>query len=339
MERPDRRRPHFAARKRRPVTKRKKNKDEKSWFSFLKRDGKKKPAAASVPARKRKKKDEPLLAPWLRVALSIVGLALLGAGLTAGFMVMERYVKTLPQIESAAGPLILKKPTPPWLESSWTEHIVKTVGGRRFVLDEAAARTVAERLAAIPWMYDVRVQATSKALEISAQYRRPIVSVRLGGRTYYVDEKMIVFEALPVTSIAVPAVKGFSQRTAPTPGTVWPAEDIRAAMELVNVLSLMDLQMMAAEEPISKPLLDEIESVDVSGLSAVKPNIVLDVKDGTTKINWGAAWGQAARKMEADEKEKITTLYQFYIENKNTLQSKVKFIELRQPQSLVPRPQ
>ena len=279
------------------------------------------------------------MAPWLRVALSIVGLALLGAGLSAGFMVMERYVKDLPQVESQAGPLVLKEPTPPWLGPAWTEHIVQAVGGRLFMLDESAARTVSERLGTIPWLYDVHVKTTPKALEISAQYRRPVVSVRIGGRTYYVDDKMVVFDALPVTAISVPSVVGFSQRTVPSPGTVWLAEDIKAAKDLVYILSLMDMQMMSATKPIPRPLLDEIESVSVSSFSALKPNLVLHVKDGTTQINWGAPWGQAARKMEADEKEKITTLYQFYVENNHSLQSKVRFIELRQPQTLIPRPQ
>lgn len=320
------------------MTKRKKTKDGKGWFGFLKREGKKKTASTSPPARKRKKKDEQRGTPWLRIAMTIVGFALLAAALTAGFMVMERYIKNLPQVETQAGPLKLLNP-PAWLGPAWIEQIVQTVGGRRFVLDDAAARTVAERLGTIPWLYNVSVQTTPQALEISAQYRQPIVSAVVGGKRYYVDEKMVLFEALPVTAITVPAVVGFSQRSAPSPGTIWLAEDIKAAKDLVHILSLMDTQMMSAEDPIKKPLLDEIESVDVSGLTARKPNIVLNVRDGTTKINWGAAWGQAARNMEADEKEKITTLYQFYVENKNTLQSTVKFVELRQPQTLVPRPQ
>lgn len=317
------------------MTKRKKIKTGKGWFDFLKRDRRKK-ASSPLPVRKRKKKDAPRVAPSLRVALTIVGLALVAAGLAAGFMAMEQYVKTLPEVESHTGPLKLLTP-PAWLGPAWTEQIAQTVGGPRFMLDESAARTVAERLAAISWLYDVRVQTTPEAIEIAAQYRRPIVSITIGGRTYYVDNKMIVFDALPVAAIAVPSVVGFTQRPVPPVGTTWLAEDVKAAVELVNVLSLMDLHMMAAEDPIQKPLLDEIESVDVSGLSARKPNIVLNVKDGTTKINWGAAWGQAARNMEADEKEKIIMLYQFYVENNNTLQSKVKFIELRQPQTLVPR--
>ena len=322
-----------------PVTKRKKSKDGKGWFSFFKRDAKKKTATATP--RTRKKKDAPLLPSWLWVMLTIIGFALLGAGLTAGFMYMERYVKTLPQTETNAGPLKLINP-PSWLGQAWTDHIIDTIGGSRFVLNESAALTISEQLGKIPWLYDVRVQTTPTTLEISAQYRRPIVKATAGGRSYYVDEKMVVFEALPVTAIAVPQVVGFTQRTIPAPGTVWLAEDVKAGMELIYILSLMDLQMMAADEPIPKPLLDEIDSIDIANFAgrknAAQPHLVLNVKDGT-QVHWGAAWGQAARLLEADEKEKITTLYQHYTENKNTLQGKVKFIELRQPQTLIPRPQ
>lgn len=322
------------------MTKRKKNKDGKGWFSFLKRDGKKKPA--TLTPRSRKKKDAPLIAPWLRVALTIVGFALLAGGLTAGFMFMERYVKSLPTTETHAGPLKLINP-PSWLGQAWTEQIVAAVGGSRFVLDEAAAATVGRRLAAVPWLYDVRVQATPSEMEIVAQYRRPIVKAAVGGRTVYIDEKMVAYEALPVTAIAVPEVVGITHRTAPPAGTIWLAEDVKAAMELINILSMMDQQMTTAPDPIKKPLLDEIASIDVANFagrkSASQPHLILNIKDGATQINWGAAWGQAARYLEADEKEKVTTLYQFYVENKNSLQGKVKFIELRQPQTVIPRPQ
>jgi hypothetical protein len=84
----------------------------------------------------------------------------------------------------------------------------------------------------------------------------------------------------------------------------------------------MDLHMTGAEDPIAKPLLDEIESVDVSGLSARKPNMVLNVKDGTTQINWGAAWGQAARNMEADEKEKSPHCTSFMLKIKTPFKAK-----------------
>lgn len=317
------------------MTKRKKQKSGKSWFSFLKR----KPKVTSHTLRPRKKKNTPLIPPWARVMLTVIGFALLAAGLTAGFMYMEQYVKTLPQRQPHARPLKLLNP-PSWLGEAWTDRILETTENSRFLLDEAAARTVSEKLGRIPWLYDVQVKTTQNTLDISAQYRRPIIAATVGGKRYYVDEHDVVFEALPVTKIAVPEVIGFSERTIPTAGTVWLAEDIKAAVELIHILGLMDLP--TEENPNPKPLLDEIENIDVANFAGRKsesqPHLILNVKDGTTQIYWGAAWGQAARALEADDKEKLTSLYQQYAEYGNTLMGKVKFIELRQPQSLVPRP-
>lgn len=324
------------------MTKRKKTKkakNSKGWFSFLKRDGKKKSAAKPAP-RKRKKKDAPRIGPSLRITLTIAGFALLAASLTAGFMVMERFVKTLPQAESRTGPLKLIDP-PFWLGQAWVDHLIQTLGDSRFSLDESTADAVSEKVKQIAWLSDVRVRVTPAHVEIAASYRRPLVSAAMGGRRYYVDDKMIIFNALPVTKIAVPEVIGFTQRSAPSPGTVWLAEDVRAAMELARALASMDQLMAAAEDPITKPLLDEIAGIDVSNFSGrqstAQPHLVLNVKDSETKVHWGAAWGQAARLMEADEKEKVATLYQFYVENGHTLKGIAKFIDLTQPRSLVPR--
>lgn len=327
------------------MTKRKKtqkNKASKGWFHFLKRDGKKKAVEKSSP-RKRKKDNAPRVGPSLRIALTIVGFALLAAGLTAGFMAMERYVKTLPQIQSRTGPLKLINP-PAWFDLAWEDQMIQALGGSHFPLDETTAQLVWERLQHIDWLEkdSVRVRITPRHVEVKAAYRRPIVSATVEGRRCYVDEKMIVFDALPVTKIAVPEVVGFRQRSVPSPGTVWLAEDVRAAMELARVLTLMDQQMLTAEEPLTKPLLDEIASIDVSNFAGrknpAKPHLVLNVKDGQTKVHWGAAWGQASRLMEADEKEKVAILYQFYVENGQTLRGTAKFIDLTQPRTLVPRP-
>lgn len=322
------------------MSKRKKN-NGKGWFSFFKRDGKKK--AASLTPRSRKKKDSPRIPSWLWVMLTIIGFALLGAGLTAGFMVMERYVKTLPQTQQRSGSLKLVNP-PIWLEQAWLDEIIKTAGGSRFVLDEDAARVIAERLGRIPWMVDVRVQTLPDNIVIHARYRRPIVRIAGGkDKNYYLDEEMVLFDALPVTKIAVPEVVGFTQRSIPSPGSVWLADDVKAAVELANLLSLMDLRMMSIEKPIQKPLLDEIASIDVSNFAgrknAAQPHLILNVNDGVTQVYWGAAMGQATRYLEAHEKEKITSLYQHYTEYGNTLKGKGKFIELRQPQTLILRPQ
>lgn len=324
------------------MTKRKKTKkaeNAKGWFSFLKRDGKKKSAAKPAP-RKRKKKDAPRIGPSLRITLTIAGFALLTAALATGFRTLERYVKNQQQDKMPTGPLELVDP-PFWLGQAWVDHLIQTLGDRRFLLDESTAGVVSEKVKQIAWLSDVHVHVTPLHVELSASYRRPLVSVTIDGRRYYVDEKMVVFDELPVTKIAVPEVIGFTSRLAPSPGTVWRAEDVRAAMELAHRLALMDQHMAAAEEPLVKPLLDEIAAIDVSNFSGrqstAKPHLVLNVKDSDTKVHWGAAWGQAARLMEADEKEKVATLYQFYVENGHTLKGIAKFIDLTQPRSLVPR--
>ena len=317
------------------MSKRKKQKEGKGWFNFLKR----KKTATPQATRSRKKKNTPLVPKWLWVMLTIIGFAILIAGLMAGFMYMEQYVKTLPQRQSHARPLNLKEP-PPWLGEAWINHILEVTDSSLFLLDEGAGRAISEKLSRIPWIYDVQVKTTQTTLDIFAQYRRPIVAVTVNGKRYYVDEQRVVFEALPVTLIAVPEVVGFSDRTIGASGKVWLAEDIKAAVDLIRVLGLMDLPTDANPNP--KPLLDEIANIDVSNFagrkSSSRPHLILNVKDGVTQIYWGAAWGQASRLLEADEKEKVTRLYQQYHEYGNTLMGKAKFIELRQPQSLVPRP-
>ena len=90
-----------------------------------------------------------------------------------------------------------------------------------------------------------------------------------------------------------------------------------------------------------KPLLDEIESIDVSNFAARKnrsaSNIILNVTDGT-KVYWGAAWGQANVYFEADEKDKLARLYQFFMDHNNTLTGMAKYIELRWLEDSIPRP-
>jgi hypothetical protein len=103
-----------------------------------------------------------------------------------------------------------------------------------------------------------------------------------------------------------------------------------------------DDNSQALEKKIpGKPLLNEIESVDVSNFAARKSrsaaNIVLNVVDGT-KVYWGAAWGQANVYFEADEKDKLARLYQFFMDHQNGLQGAAKYIELRWPQDSIPRP-
>lgn len=292
--------------------------------------------------RRTTKKQDTTHGGWLKVCLPIVGLALLAAALTAGFMKMEEYVQADLQANPPVGPIKLIEP-PIWLEQSWIDQLVKTLGGSSFRLEPRTAGYVAKKLAAIPWLYDLRVQTQAHCVEVKAKYRRPLVKIELNNKKYFLDKDCFVFEAIPTTKIAIPRVVDFAHRATPPIGSVLRADDIRAAVELAYILTEMDNRMLTLEkDPFPKPLLDEIESINVANFAGRKdiaqPHIVLNVVGQQTQIFWGAAFGQAARYLEAPEKDKIANLYSYFKDYGYTLQNKVRFIELRQPQSLVPRP-
>lgn len=256
------------------------------------------------------------------------------AGGAVGLIYLDRYVKATIGPEEAVGPLAYVK-LPTWVNQQWKDSIYETVGEGPFLLNETTAKTIARQLEAISWLNHVKTQVTPDYIKIEADYRRPVGLVDLGrNRKYYLDAKMVVLDTLPLDTLPLIEIKGIaSPRSIPAPGVTWAAEDARAAVELLDMLYKMDMHFQQAEQ-LEKPLLDEIESIDVSNFAARKSNkdshIILNVKDGTTKINWGAAWGQASRYVEQDEKDKLTDLYQFFMDHNNSLRATAKYIELRQ---------
>ncbi|MHC5183951.1 MAG: hypothetical protein ACYSPI_06710 [Planctomycetota bacterium] len=280
-------------------------------------------------SKRSKRKDSDSFVTGLKVALSIMFLTILVAGGAIGLIYMDRYVSSSAQGENGErleGSLKLID-YPAWLNQDWIDTLVATAGGKRFPLDQGWAQTVATRLATLSWLDNVQVQTTPEYLTVKADYRRPVGLVQLGRK------------------------KGLASTKVPKPGQTWLADDAAAAVELLDLLYMADLhfQQEKGSDPASspdkkipeKPLLNEIESIDVSNVAARKsrsaPNIILNVTDGT-KVYWGAAWGQANIYFEADEKDKLARLYQFFMDHSNTLGGAAKYIELRWPQDSIPRP-
>ena len=305
-------------------------------------------------SKRSKRKDSDSFVAGLKVALSIMFLTILVAGGAIGLIYMDRYVSSSAQGENGErleGSLKLID-YPAWLNQDWIDTLVATAGGKRFPLDQGWAQTVAIRLATLSWLDNVQVQTTPEYLTVKADYRRPVGLVQLGRkRKVYLDADMTVLDFIPVTSIPVVEIKGLASTKVPKPGQTWLADDAAAAVELLDLLYMADLhfQQEKGSDPASspdkkipeKPLLNEIESIDVSNVAARKsrsaPNIILNVTDGT-KVYWGAAWGQANIYFEADEKDKLARLYQFFMDHSNTLGGAAKYIELRWPQDSIPRP-
>lgn len=292
----------------------------------------------------RKSKTSASVMTALKVMLVIMFLTSLIAGGAIGMIYLDRHVTTLTTRQKPDGSLKLLDP-PTWLNQEWQDALVKAAGGMRFPLNKESARLAAERLQKLSWLENVRVQTTPEYLQVKADYRRPVGLVQdKRGRKVYLDAQMRVLEYLPLTSIPIPEIKGLASTPIPELGLAWKAEDAAAAIELLDLLNKMDLYFgNKGQIPKDKPLLSEVESIDVSNFAArqskAAPNIVLNIKDGT-KVYWGAQWGKAAVYMEADDKVKLTRLYETYISYNNSLQvqDKVKYIELRWLEGEIPRP-
>lgn len=311
--------------------------------------------------RRTKRKDSDSFLAGLKIVLSIMFLTILIAGGAIGLIYMDRYVSNAAKEETEDGYLKAKEGPlklincPTWLNQEWVDKLVSTAGGKRFPLDKGRAQEVATRLASLPWLDHVQVQTTPEYLTVKANYRRPVGLVRCGReRKIYLDADMIVMDFIPVTSIPVIEIKGLDSTKVPEPGQQWLAKDAAAAVELLHILYMADLHFRQEKENRTdnepallekrvpeKPLLDEIKSIDVSNFAARKSrsaaNIVLNVTDGT-KVYWGAAWGQANVYFEAEEKDKLARLYQFFMDHQSSLKGAAKYIELRWPQDSIPRP-
>ena len=277
--------------------------------------------------------------PWvvrLKVAFAILVWACVGAGITMGFIYLERYIRTQGPSAQKTGPMELTG-VPDWLEPKWIETITQTAGGRQFHLDEQSARIVAEKLKNLSWMEQIRVKATPTVLQVQAVFRKPVARVKIReNRWVYLDAERAVLDPLPLESLTLAEIRGIAAESIPPPGGLCHAEEADAAIQILKKLEQMDQRCCP-----DKPLLSEIDSIDMSNLAkrknTSKPHIILFAKD-QTPIYWGAAWGKAAVYLEADEAEKLTMLYNFYAQNGNTLLGKVKYIELRTPVIERPRP-
>ena len=298
--------------------KRKKKKPAKQWFSF-----------GSKSAGKKKTQTGPVRGVFL-ILFSALCIA---AAIAAVLVLLDRYNKRT-FLSDKTGPIeLLGKPG--WFNVELVQRVYDAAGGNEFSLNETVARAVAENLELLPWLYDIKAQTTSSTVAVSAKYRRPVGLIRRSRTTYYIDGNAVVLQYLPIEDLTVVEIKGFSARSIPPAGDTMAGDDIAAAIKLLAVLETMD----QISTPLA-PLLGEIASIDVSNLDARKSrhkaHIVLYAKDGT-QVNWGAAYGRSARYVEASEKEKVAMLYEFYKDH-STIQGKVKYIELRNPQEAIPRP-
>jgi hypothetical protein len=299
------------------MARRKKTKGETKRISFK----------LGTSKRKKQRTYRPSLTGILKV-LAIVCI-FVAAGVSLYFA--ERYVKSAKPAET--GPIELVN-VPEWVSSGLKTKIRAAAGGKTLRLDEEAAEVVAENLASVAWLDNIKIQTTHKQVLIEARWRKPLALVKSGSQNFYVDNELVVLDFVPIPNLPIVRIEGLSARV-PSPGEVWQSDDLDAA---VTILAKLD-QMDKAVTP-DKPLLYEIDRIDVSNFNGRKngrfPHIVLYTKDNT-EIIWGAEFGTWQRYLETTDEEKLAKLYAYYKEY-GSLSGGVKYINLRDPQDNIPQP-
>lgn len=265
--------------------------------------------------------------------LALVGV--LGA-IIVGLVYLNQYIVRRSEIHGESGTLQLID-APAWVNDAVKEKIYSAAraGGEDFKIDEQVAKTVQQNIASfVSWLANVTVQATHDSLLISGRWRKPLGLVEIGQK-YYVDANCVVLDYVPMEALPIVRITGLSTNRAPQPSDIWEKDDLAAAVDILSRLDRMDSYF-----PADKPLLFEIESIDVSNFdgrySRNRPHIELYAKDGT-KIVWGAEIGKWSEHLEVTDTEKIGRLYNFYKQN-GTLLGTAKYINLRDPQDYIPQP-
>jgi hypothetical protein len=285
--------------------------------------------------RKKNKQETGWLGPRLINILKVSVVICVLAGIVVGIAFLEKYVKkTVPGPQESVSLELAN--VPEWVSEELQAKIFAAAGGQTFRLDEDAAQLVAENLASAVWLDEVKVQTQHDRLRIEGLWRRPLALVKSGLHKFYVDAELVVLDFVPVPRLPIVKITGLSLITRTPPlGKVWQRDDLIAAVAVLDLLYRRDQQ-----DPSVKPLLYEIDSIDVSNFEgradARLPHIVLYTKDNT-EIIWGAEVSKWQRYLESTDEQKLAKLYSYYKEY-GTLLNGVKYINLRDPQDNIPLP-
>jgi len=253
----------------------------------------------------------------------VVGIVCVFAGAGVFFVFLDQRVPRPQQ----SGFIKLVNP-PEWINEALKEKIYKAAqaGGKNMKLDENAAQKVQQNIAKVSWVDHVTVQTTADSFIVDANWRKPVGLLKIGQGKFYVDRESVVLDFVPMSNLPIIEIKGFpASAKPPAPGQVWHSDALSAAVAILTRLDWMD-----KKEVPNKPLLNQIESIDITNFQNNRlPHIVLYAKDGTGII-WGAEIGTWQRYLEARDEDKLAKLYGYYSET-GSLLNRVKYIDLRQP--------
>ncbi len=293
--------------------------------------------AARIFANSKARQQEAGPSP-LAGALKVLAAACMLAALAAGVVFLERYVKTARAASRKTFALELIG-VPVWVSDELKEKVYMAArdGRDSAQLDRNAAANVQQSVEPnIHWIDRVKVQTLPDRIRLEGRWRKPLALVKWGADKFYVDVDSVVLDFVPMPHLPIVEVKGLSQpKTMPPAGRIWRRDDLAAALAVLGALERMDARVTP-----DRPLLYEIESIDVSNFKGRKksgsPHIVLYAKDNT-QIIWGVEMDAWARYLEATDADKLAKLYGHY-KQFGSLLNGAKYINLSEPQDKIPLP-
>ncbi|MBL7154658.1 MAG: hypothetical protein ISS79_13170 [Phycisphaerae bacterium] len=288
--------------------------------------------------RKKRSAQSPLSGIRLSGILQVFAVVCALGGIVLGVIYWDRFIKQSASASEDVIPLEIKA-MPAWVNDRLKDNlsIAARADGLGLKLDETAAGRVQQNIQTLfPWLDNVRVQTMHDRLLIEGRWRMPLVFVKRGLDSFYVDRDLVVLDFVEMPHLTITKVIGLVVTLeTPTLGQVWQRDDLAAAVALAEVLTQWD-----RERTPDKPLLDEIAAIDVSNYNGWKnsrsPHIVLYTTDNAEVI-WGAELGKWQRHLEATDAEKLAKLYSYY-EEYGSLLGDVKYINLRDPQDRIHLP-
>ncbi len=314
---------------------------KKKWFSF--KSGKKK-----TKAQLQRRNSAILFS--LKILLMLIIIAAIAVGL---YFLDENYVHGKTGLNEKWVKMNLVN-SPDWMSNDLKRMIFETAGDGNgwFRLGSDTAESVYNNLRSVAWLNNLKVKIDPNSIKVFSDYYTPALLIESSSRKAYVASdrgieqdkfNAVVLSYVPIYDLPIPVLKGVNTRYMPEPGLVWQQEDVRAGIELINVLKLMDKNMLlsaTAKHRNFTPLLAEVGAIDVANFGGrkdkKKPHIIIYSTDGTP-IYWGSMQGN----LEAVRVEKLGKLYQCY-KDFGTLQLKskglVKYIDLRTPEKINPIP-
>ena len=305
-----------------------------------KRKGRTKKISLGLRPRPKKKKQKiDFHMPSLPTVLKVGAIVCVLIGVAVGFVFLEKYIERTNPLAGKTLPVELVD-VPDWVTEPLKEKIYAAAQpyGEDLTIDENTASSVQQNIETLTaWLRQVKVQVTHDTIRISGRWRKPLALVKRGLQSFYVDEKLVVMDFVPMPNLPIVKVKGLSIATRPpVPGDIWQGDDdLAAAVAVLARLRKMD-KLISPD----KPLLDEIDRIDVSNFNGREnnrfPHIVLYTKDNT-EIIWGAEIGTWQRHLEATDEEKLTNLYAYYEEH-GSLLGGARYINLQYSQVNVSLP-